>query len=115
MVIYDVTEEKNNARAGLKSRLAQQGPYEHNAAYMIRIKLKSVMDDRAFKTGTRITLRDIALSTGISMSTLTRMSNVRGYNVELAAIDALCQYLKCQPGDLLEHVSGSGGTTRHKK
>ncbi len=48
---------------------------------------------------------DIVKSTGISWATLAKM-NTNEY-VSLEVIDKLCGYLKCQPGDLIEHIQES--------
>lgn len=71
---------------------------------MIRIKLKALIDDKAFRERRRITLGDVADGTGISRATLNRMSNQPGYNATLEAINALCAYLDCSPCELLEYV-----------
>lgn len=71
---------------------------------MIRVKLRSAIEEAAFKRGATVTIDGVARATGISRTTLTRIANLPGHNVELGAIDALCKYFKCQPGDLLEYV-----------
>lgn len=71
---------------------------------MMRIKLRQAIDDYAFVLKRRVTLGEVAAGTGLSLSTLTRMSADPCYNAELAAIDALCRFLKIQPGELLEYV-----------
>lgn len=72
---------------------------------MIRIKLGSMLERASFEAGRRITMEDVIEGTGLSRTTLKRMANLVGYNAELSAIDALCRYFECQPGDLLEYVS----------
>lgn len=71
---------------------------------MIRIKLKQLLDEKAFSERRRITLNDVADETGISRPTLTRIANVPGYNTNTDTVDALCKYFKCSPGELLQHV-----------
>jgi putative transcriptional regulator len=71
---------------------------------MIRIKLKAAVDEAAFRSGERLTITDVAEATGLSRTTLNRIANLPGHNVELSAVDALCKYFRCQPGDLLEYV-----------
>ena len=73
---------------------------------MIRIKLRQLLDDKAFKERRRITLNDVADETGISRPTLTRIANVPGYNTNTDTVDALCGFFGCEPGDLLQRVSG---------
>lgn len=71
---------------------------------MIRIKLKQLLDEKAFAERRRITLNDVAEETGISRPTLTRIANVPGYNTNTDTVDALCKYFGCTPGDLLQFV-----------
>jgi putative transcriptional regulator len=71
---------------------------------VIRIRLKQLLDDKAFNERRRITLNEVAEKTGISRPTLTRIANSPGYNTNTETIDALCRYFKCAPGDLLERI-----------
>ena len=41
---------------------------------------KQALDDKSFQEGRRITLNEVSEATGISRPTLTRISNVPGYN-----------------------------------
>ena len=70
---------------------------------MIRVLLKQMLDDKSFKEKRRITLNEVSDVTGISRATLTRIANVPGYNTNTDAINALCKYFECQPGELLEY------------
>lgn len=72
---------------------------------MIRIKLKQLVDDKAFQEKRRITLLEVSKETGISRPTLNRIANTPGYNTNTDTISSLCDYFDCQPGDLLERVS----------
>ena len=71
---------------------------------MIRIKLKQLLDEKAFKERRRITLNDVSEATKISRPTLTRIANVVGYNTNTDTIDALCKYFGCEPSDLLQFL-----------
>lgn len=77
---------------------------------MIRIKLKQLLDDKAFREGRRITLNEVSEASGIARATLNRIANTPGYNTTTANLDALCRYLECTPGDLLEYVERSTRT-----
>lgn len=68
---------------------------------MIRIRFRQVLEEKAFREHRRIGMAEISAATGLSRTTLTRISNVAGYNATLDAIDALCTYFDCEPGDLL--------------
>lgn len=72
---------------------------------MIRIKLKQLLDEKAFAERRRITLNDVAEETGISRPTLTRIANVPGYNTNTETVDALCKYFKCTPCELLQFIA----------
>lgn len=74
---------------------------------MIRIRFIQLLDDKGFREGRRISLAEVAKETGISRPTITRIINTAGYNLGLDGVDALCRYLECQPGDLLEYVDKS--------
>lgn len=74
--------------------------------HMIRIKLKQLLDEKAFNERRRITLNDVAEATKVSRPTLTRIANVPGYNTNTDTIDALCKYFECEPGDLLQFLPG---------
>jgi len=73
---------------------------------MIRIKLKQLLDEKAFKERRRITLNDVAEATGLSRPTLTRIANTPGYNTNTDTIDALCKYFECEPSELLQFIRG---------
>ncbi len=71
---------------------------------MIRIKLKQLIDEKAFNERTRITLNDVAAATGISRPTLTRIANVPGYNTNTDTVNALCKYFACPVQELLQFL-----------
>ena len=48
--------------------------------YMIRVLLKQLLDEKAFKERRRITMNEVSEKTGISRPTLTRIANIPGYN-----------------------------------
>ena len=57
---------------------------------MIRILLKQLLDEKAFKERRRITLNEVSEATGISRPTLTRIANIAGYNTNTDTVDSLC-------------------------
>ena len=71
---------------------------------MIRIKLKQLLDDKAFREGRRITLNEVSAKTGIARATINRIASKAGYNTTTDNIEALCRYLDCTPCDLIELV-----------
>ena len=71
---------------------------------MIRYRLRERIADREFAVGRRITLEEVAVATGISRPTLTRISNQRGYSTSTDVLAKLCAYFRCQIADLVEYV-----------
>ena len=71
---------------------------------MLRIKLKNLIAQREFETGSRITITDIAEATGINRMTLSKMANHRGYSTRTDNLDKLCAFFKCRVDDLIEYV-----------
>ncbi|MEG3767056.1 helix-turn-helix transcriptional regulator [Alteromonas sp. 14N.309.X.WAT.G.H12] len=71
---------------------------------MIRVLLVQKLDDKSFAEGRKITLKEVADSTGIGRATLTRIANKPDYITTTEIIDKLCDYFDCEPGDLLKTV-----------
>lgn len=71
---------------------------------MIRFKLQKKLSDLAFAQGRRITLDEVAVSTGIHRTTLSRMNKPQGANVTTDNLDRLCHYLGCTLNELVEYV-----------
>lgn len=71
---------------------------------MIRIKLRTLLDDKVFNEGHRITLNEVAKNTGLSRTTLNRIANIPGYNASTDGLNELCKYFNCTPCELLEYV-----------
>ena len=72
---------------------------------MIRVLLRQQLDKKAFAERRRITLKEVSQKTGISSTTLSRITNIPGYNTNTDTIDALCKYFACTPSDLLEFIA----------
>jgi DNA-binding Xre family transcriptional regulator len=70
---------------------------------MLRFKLKERIAAKEFKEGRRISLSEVAETTGIGRITLSRMLN-RGTNVRSDTLDRLCEYFDCRIEDLVEYV-----------
>lgn len=71
---------------------------------MIRIKYKHFLEDKKFRDKRKYTIADVTEMTGISRATLMRIANTPGYSANLDAIDALCKFFRCAPGELLEFI-----------
>lgn len=71
---------------------------------MIYIEIKAMMRAKAFTWGRKITLSELAKSTGISRMTLSRMINNKGYNTVTHHLDKLCAYFECEIHELIKYV-----------
>jgi putative transcriptional regulator len=72
---------------------------------MIRFKIQELMAQRQFESGKRITLIEIAESTGINRMTISRMINTKGYSTVTENLDKLCAYFDCRIEDIIEYVA----------
>ncbi len=68
---------------------------------MIIINLKELMVKKSAIDGKRLSYDDLSESTGIGLSTLSRIANKPGYNIKSADIEKLCLYFDCTPNDLM--------------
>ncbi|HAT8179116.1 TPA: helix-turn-helix domain-containing protein [Legionella pneumophila] len=50
-------------------------------------------------------LRDLAEAIGITEANLSILKNGKAKAIRFATLEAICAYLQCQPGDLLEYQS----------
>jgi putative transcriptional regulator len=66
----------------------------------IKLNLDSVMSDR------EISLTQLADRIGITLANLSILKTNKARAIRFTTLEALCRELKCQPGDLLEFVSG---------
>jgi putative transcriptional regulator len=64
----------------------------------IRLNLEKVMAER------EINLTELADRVGITLANLSILKTNKAKAVRFSTLEALCQELKCQPGDLLEFV-----------
>jgi len=79
---------------------------------MIRIKLKSLLDEKSFNERRKIKMDEISSQTGISRATLSRIANVPGYSANLDAINSLCSFFDCEIEELLEYIPDDEGVDR---
>ncbi|WP_321478049.1 helix-turn-helix transcriptional regulator [uncultured Paludibaculum sp.] len=66
----------------------------------IRISLDRVLLKRG------ITLTDLAGRVGITLANMSVLKTNKARAIRFSTLDALCRELDCQPGDLMEWVSG---------
>ncbi len=67
----------------------------------IKLNLDRVMLDR------RISLTELADRIGITLANLSILKTNKARAIRFSTLDALCRELKCQPGDLIEHIEGA--------
>ena len=64
---------------------------------MIRINLDVMMARR------KVSLTELADRVGITLANLSVLKTGKARAIRFSTLDALCQALDCQPGDLLEY------------
>ena len=63
----------------------------------IILRLDRVMADR------KVSLKDLSEKVGISNVNLSKMKTGKISAIRFSTLEALCDELKCQPGDILEY------------
>ena len=63
----------------------------------IILRLDRVMADR------KISLSELSARVGISLVNLSNLKTGKVKAVRFSTLDAICQVLRCQPGDILEY------------
>ena len=64
---------------------------------MIRINLDVMMARR------KVSLTELAERVGITLANLSVLKTGKARAIRFSTLDALCQVLDCQPGDILEY------------
>jgi len=57
----------------------------------------------------KVSLRELARHIGITEANLSLLKNGKVKGVRFATLEAICAYLDCQPGDILEFIPDDGG------
>lgn len=65
---------------------------------MIQVNLDVMMAKR------KISLGDLAKKVGITNSNLSILKNDKAKAIRFSTLNALCEALDCQPGDILEYI-----------
>jgi len=52
----------------------------------------------------KMSVTELAGSVGITLANLSILKNGKAKAIRLSTLDAICQALDCQPGDILEYV-----------
>ena len=63
----------------------------------IILRLDRMMEDR------KISLNELAEKVGISNVNLSKLKNNRVTAIRFSTLEAICEVLDCQPGDILEY------------
>lgn len=64
----------------------------------ILVKLDDVLYDR------RMTLTELSEKVGITLANLSVLKTSKARAIRFSTLEAICQALQCQPGDLLAYV-----------
>jgi putative transcriptional regulator len=54
----------------------------------------------------KVKSKDLAAAAGITEQNLSLLKQGKVKGIRFATLDAICRYLDCQPGDVLEHIPG---------
>jgi putative transcriptional regulator len=65
----------------------------------IQVNLDQVMLDR------KVSLTELAARVDLTLANLSILKTNKARAIRFSTLEALCRELKCQPGDLLRHVS----------
>ena len=68
----------------------------------IAVKLDDLLYER------RMTLTELAERVGIALPNLSILKTGKARAIRFSTLEALCQALQCQPGDLLEFAPSAG-------
>lgn len=60
----------------------------------------------------KISAGELAQQVGITPANLSILKNNKAKAVRFSTLEALCQALQCQPGDLLEYRPGGAGPVK---
>ncbi len=69
----------------------------------IRVKLDDVLHDR------RMTLTELAERIDITLANLSILKTGKARAIRFSTLEAICETLACQPGDVLEFVPAQAG------
>ena len=64
---------------------------------MIKVRLDVIMAER------RVTGRELAAAAGITEQNLSLLRNSKVKGVRFGTLSKICEFLECQPGDLLTY------------
>ena len=65
----------------------------------VLVKLDALLHDR------RVTLTELADRIGITLANLSILKTGKARAIRFSTLEAICDALQCQPGDLLEYAA----------
>lgn len=74
----------------------------------IKFKLKEKIADMEFRERRVVQLKEIAEATGVHRVTLSKLANNKRYNVGIDTVGKLCEFFRCNVGELVEYVEEPG-------
>ena len=54
----------------------------------------------------KMTLSELAERVGVSVVNLSKLKTGKSRAIRFSTLDAICEVLDCQPGDIIEHRKG---------
>lgn len=73
----------------------------------IILRLDRIMADR------KMSLKELAENVGISYVNLSKIKTGKVQGVRFSTLEAICETLNCQPGDIMEFVPGAAPDHGH--
>ena len=70
----------------------------------INVRLDELLHER------RMTLTELAERIDITLANLSILKTGKARAIRFSTLEAICEVLRCQPGDLLEFVPNAGST-----
>lgn len=61
----------------------------------------------------KMSLKELAENVGISYVNLSKIKTGKVQGVRFSTLEAICETLDCQPGDIMEFVRGDGPSHEH--
>jgi putative transcriptional regulator len=52
----------------------------------------------------KMSMNEFSEKVGITLANLSELKNNKGKAIRFSTLDAICEVLECQPGDILEYV-----------
>ena len=53
----------------------------------------------------KMSMNELSEKVGITLANLSILKNKKGKAIRFSTLDAICEVLECQPGDLFEYVN----------